>query len=89
MQSSARLSAVETMGKPNPTTRVGRFLPPSYVFMGVRAIVHGGTFSTSTLLLGIALSFVYILIAFGLFAMVYRSAIRSGLIARYSAESLS
>lgn len=68
---------------------VGRLLPPSYVFMGVRAIVHGGTFSAFTLLFGIALSFGYILIAFALFAMIYRGAIRSGLIARYSAESLS
>ena len=68
---------------------VGRLLPPSYVFMGVRAIAHGGTFSTSALLIGIALSILYILLAYSLFAIVYRSAIRTGLIARYSAESLS
>jgi ABC-2 type transport system permease protein len=68
---------------------VGRLLPPSYVFTGVRAIVSKGTFSESALFAGIALSIVYIVLAYGLFAMTYRSALRTGLIARYSAENLS
>lgn len=68
---------------------VGQALPPSYVFEGIRSIVSGGSFPASTLLWGILLSFVYIAIAYGIFMMVYRKAIRTGLIARYSAESVS
>ena len=68
---------------------VSRILPPSYVFEGLRAIVSGGTVSGITLLLGGCLAIVYILLAYWFFTKVYRRALRTGLIARYSAESLS
>ena len=68
---------------------ISRVLPPSYVFEGVRTIATGGSVPVQTLLIGGLLAIVYILLAAWIFARVYRSAVRSGLIARYSAESVS
>ncbi len=67
---------------------VGWILPPSYVFEGIRAIVNGGAFSASTLVFGIVLACVYIILAYVAFLAVYRKSVRTGLIARYNAESL-
>jgi len=68
---------------------VSRALPPSYVFEGMRAVVAGGGASWAALGWGTLLAFVYILLACWLFARVHRHAVRTGLIARYSAESVS
>ncbi|WNG36937.1 ABC transporter permease [Archangium minus] len=68
---------------------VARLLPPSYVFEGMRTIVSGGAFSATTLLWGVGLALLYILLACWVFTRVYRQAVRTGLIARYSAESVS
>ena len=64
-------------------------MPPSYVFEGVRAIVTGKAFTPSSLITGAVLAIVYVVIAAMFFTRVYRQAVRTGLIARYSAESLS
>lgn len=64
-------------------------LPPSYVFEGMRAVVRGGGASESSLLWGGSLALVSIVLAYWMFAYVYRYAVRTGLIARYSAETLS
>lgn len=68
---------------------IGRLLPPSYVFEGMRAIVAGHGFSMASLLGGLMLALLQILLAGWLFARVHRHAVRSGLLARYSAESVS
>jgi ABC-2 type transport system permease protein len=68
---------------------IARLLPPSYVFEGMRAIVLGRPFQKSSLAWGGVLSIVAIFLACGIFTRVYRHAVRSGLIARYSAESVS
>lgn len=68
---------------------VSRLLPPSYVFEGLRAIILGGTVSVITLLWAGCLAAGYILLAYWFFTRIYRGALRTGLIARYSAESLS
>ena len=68
---------------------VSRALPPSYVFEGMRGIVLGRRASALPLALGAALAVLYLLGACLLFARVYRQAVRTGLIARYSAESVS
>jgi ABC-2 type transport system permease protein len=68
---------------------LGRLLPPSYVFEGLRAIVSGGTASAPALLAGVCLAALDILLACWFFTRVYRGAVRTGLLARYSAESLS
>jgi ABC-2 type transport system permease protein len=64
-------------------------LPPSYVFEGLRGVVLDGRFSAGLLGLGIALALIYVALAYGLFRLVYRTVIRRGLIARYSAETVS
>ena len=66
---------------------IGRALPPSYVFEAVRAIVAGRPAPAGTLAFAVGLSLVYLLLACWVFARVYRFAIRTGLIARYSAET--
>jgi len=68
---------------------VGRLLPPSYIFEGLRAIVKGAAVSGASLLWGGSLAALYIFLACWFFARIYRQAVRSGLIARYSAESVS
>ena len=66
-----------------------RALPPSYVFEGMRALVTGGTLSRSSLAIGGLLAVAYLIAASVFFNRVYRHAVRTGLIARYSAESVS
>jgi ABC-2 type transport system permease protein len=68
---------------------LARLLPPAYVFEGMRAIVTGGTLSPSSLAIGGVLAVVYVLAASVFFTQVYRRAVRTGLIARYSAESVN
>jgi ABC-2 type transport system permease protein len=68
---------------------IARLLPPSYVFEGMRAIVLGRPFQLSSLAWGAALSGVAVVLACIIFTRVYRHAVRTGLIARYSAETLS
>ena len=68
---------------------VSRFLPPSYVFEGLRKIVSGGEVAGAGLIGGACLAGVYIFLAYKFFTRTYRHALRTGLIARYSAESLS
>jgi ABC-2 type transport system permease protein len=68
---------------------VGLLLPPSYVFEGMRQIVLHQAFSPNALFAGLALACVQILLAGWCFGAVYRHAVRTGLLARYSAESVS
>lgn len=68
---------------------VAHLLPPSYVFEGMRALVSGGAFNATTLLWGLGLAVLYLLLACWFFAHIHRQAVRTGLLARYSAESVS
>jgi ABC-2 type transport system permease protein len=68
---------------------IAKLLPPSYVFEELRAVVAGGTASGSALLVGGGLVVVDVLLACWFFKRVYSNAVRTGLIARYSAETLS
>ncbi len=68
---------------------IARILPPSYIFEGLRTIVSGGAVQWSLLIWSICLAAGYILLAYGCFVRVYKHALRTGLIARYSAENLS
>jgi ABC-2 type transport system permease protein len=68
---------------------VSYLLPPAYVFEGMRSIVSGGAISGGILLWGLALDAIYVLIACWFFNRIFRQAVRSGLIARYSAESVT
>ena len=68
---------------------VSRLLPPSYVFEGMRAIMLGRPVHPALLLGGGALALLYVGLACLLFVRVHRYAVRTGLIGRYSAESVS
>lgn len=68
---------------------VSRLLPPSYVFESARALLAGHPVSWPALLLSLALAVLDIFLAGWLFTRIYRHAVRTGLIARYSAETLS
>ena len=67
---------------------VGYLLPPSYVFEGMRTLVNGQAFSGTGLLIGAALAVVQVMLAGYFFARVFRYTVRTGLLARYSAESI-
>lgn len=67
---------------------VARFLPPSYVFECLRDIVLGRNVSVQGLFIGAGLSGIYIILAVLFFAATYKHAVRTGLIARYSAENI-
>ncbi len=68
---------------------VARCLPPSYVFEGMRLLLAGHAFPTRLLLEGGALALVELFFAGLLYTRVYAHAVRTGLLARYSAESAS
>ena len=68
---------------------VARLLPPAYVFEGMRTILDGGHVPARALLSGSALACADVVIAGWIFTRVYRHAVRTGLIARYSAETVS
>ena len=68
---------------------VSHALPPAYVFEGMRAIAAGGSVPALSLLCGGSLAVVYVLLACWFFVRMYRHAVRTGLIARYSAETVS
>ncbi len=68
---------------------VARGLPPSYVFEGIRALVAGKPAPWDRLALGGGLAVAYVVLSCICFAWVYRYALRTGLIARYSAETVS
>lgn len=68
---------------------IAHALPPSYVFEGMRALVAGHAFNGVALVWGAALAAVQIALAYFVFVRVYRSTVRSGLLARYSAESVA
>ena len=66
---------------------VAHALPPSYVFEGMRGLLRGDAFPAHLLLLGAAVGAVELLGAGYLFRRVFRRAVRTGLLARYSAEA--
>ncbi len=66
---------------------LGNVLPPTYVFEGIRAIVNGAPFPLWPLVWSVVLSFAYLILAYRLFVAVYRHAVRTGLFARYSADT--
>jgi len=67
---------------------ISRVLPPSYVFESIRAILAGRYVTPSTLTLAVGLAVVDVLVACWIFTWTYRYAVRTGLIARYAAESV-
>jgi ABC-2 type transport system permease protein len=75
---------------------IARIIPPSYVFEGMRQILahqtgapaSGHALAATHLIAGSVLALVYLLVMARAFTAVYRHAVRTGLIARYSAETV-
>jgi len=68
---------------------ISYLLPPSYVFESMRAILAGRAMPVASLFWGGSLAILYILLACWFFKATYRHAVRTGLIARYSAETVA
>lgn len=68
---------------------VARLVPPTYVFEGMRGVVEGHGAQFTPMLICAALTILALLMACGAFLRIYRHAVRTGLIARYSAETVS
>lgn len=68
---------------------ISRVLPASYVFEGMRAVAAGQGVRWGALAAGAALALGYVALACLVFARVFRLVLRTGLLARYSAESVS
>ena len=66
---------------------IGHALPPSYVFEGMRSVINGQAFPPAQLALAEGSPLLDIAVAAYVFSRVYRYAVRTGLLARYSAES--
>ena len=67
-----------------------KLIPASYVFEGIRSILAGTALSADLLsgfLIGCFLAFAYLFIAYKIFVAVYRKNLKTGAIARFSAES--
>lgn len=68
---------------------LARLMPPAYIFEGMRKIVLGGAASVPALIWGMVLAVGYVGLACWIFTRTYRRAVRTGLIARYSAENIA
>ncbi len=68
---------------------VARALPPSYVFEGMRAAILGRPVPAAALLGSALLAVLWLVVACVFFTLVHRYAVRTGLIGRYSAESVT
>jgi len=66
---------------------VGHILPPSYVFEGLRAIAAGHPASSISLMWGLGLAVVYTVFSCLFFIHIHRKVIRTGQLARFSAET--
>ena len=67
---------------------VAALLPPAHVFEGLRAVLAGGAADMGALARGAGLALLYVGLAGAAFSRVHRHTVRSGLLARYSAESV-
>ena len=68
---------------------VAHALPPSYVFEGMRTLLQGRPLGLLPAATALILAVLEIALAGYCFVRVYRRAVRTGLLARYSAETVS
>lgn len=67
---------------------IAQALPPSYVFEGLRTLFAGSAIAPQFLLIALVLTALYLVIAAAVFARTFCWAVRSGALARYSAENV-
>lgn len=74
---------------PSPLLLIAKLTPSAYVFESLRIILAGGGFTTtvaSNLAIGSTLTLVYLAISFRVFILTYHHNLKTGGIARFSAE---
>lgn len=67
---------------------VAKIFPATYVFESMRSILLFGSFPLQNLIISFFLSLFYLVIAYWFFIYIYKSVLRNGLLARFSAESV-
>lgn len=67
---------------------LARLVPPSYVFEGMRQVAAHHAVALTSLVVGAGLTILTLIAAGSAFVKVYRHVLRTGLIARYTAESV-
>ena len=68
---------------------VSHAVPPSYVFESLRALVAGRAPAPGDIEMAVVLTALWLLAACGVFTRVFRQVVRTGLLARYSAETVN
>lgn len=68
---------------------IAHALPPMYVFEALRAIVAERVFDAHSLALGFGLAVLSVALACWVFIRVHKQAVRTGLLVRYTAESVA
>ena len=68
---------------------IAHALPPSYVFENLRAVVAGKPAAPGDLAIAAAIAVAELVLCAWVFARTHRKALRSGLIARYAAETVA
>ena len=71
---------------PGPLAAIAMFMPPSYVFEGMRSSLFSGAIAASSLWIGFGLAVLYLILAYLFFTGIYRHAVRKGRLVRFSAE---
>lgn len=74
---------------PSWMASISWLLAPTYVFEAMRALASGGAVSWAELGWGALLALGAVVVSGGVFVHVYRHAVRTGLLARYSAETVT
>jgi ABC-2 type transport system permease protein len=65
---------------------ISKLVPASYVFEGMRSFLFSGEVSRAGLAIGIALSLFSLILAYLFFIYIYKHALKTGLLTRFSAE---
>ena len=68
---------------------LARIIPASWLFEALRAIIANRSVPYSEIWIGCALAAVYVVLASWFFRTMYLHAVKTGLVARYSAETVS
>lgn len=69
--------------------QVARYVPPAYVFEALRMPAEAHAAMMQPLVWGLVLATAYVGLAYGIFVRTFKTAVRTGLLARYSAESIN
>lgn len=71
---------------PNWLQHLAYVFPSSHVFEGMRSAAVGGSFQYQSLLIALGLSFLYILLSYGLLIRAYRHLLSHGKLSRFSSD---